>query len=422
MIAPGVNRFQSEPLKLKMHKQGPIILSATLQAWAPRAVARRLRQAWRKALQQLLWRLRRRQLAHNFARTASAKLYGTLLQNPHAEAILRDFRWREYQRVNPDLHFDSEAEAKRHFVYNGYAEQRLVDLDRCNRLDPGYYRRRYPELGLTSDATAQAHYACTGYYENLYANADTEWIAEATLHIFQPGKVGSHAIAAAIEGRYPGGALHLHWPTDLALHYPACSLSYSAIVNRSRARPLRMISASREIVSHVLSGAFQYLSTAASDAGTDLDAEHVLAYLDDAFQGNAATIGGWFDHRFYCGLDIYAHPFDHQRGWIRIRHPTIDLFLYRVESLPQIEADLGAFLELPDFRLGRANAAESKRYRDAYRELMIRYTVPQPLLESLYATPYMRYFFSAQEREGLMQHWSRPRRLAGASHLRRRLG
>lgn len=313
-------------------------------------------------------------------------------------------------RAQPDLAFADEQEARLHLVYNGYREGRICDLDRCNRLDPTYYRQRYAELALDSDATAQLHYCYIGYYEDRFANADTEWLANVDLHIYQPGKVGSHAIAASLAGKYPGTVMHLHWPTDMALQYPACSLTYAYILAHPKSKPVRVISAGRELVSRVLSGMCQYLDTIAKDATGELDMPKAVAYLEDAFLHDCDVVAGWFDHQFHCGMDIYAHSFDHARGYARLRNETVDLFLYRQEDLACLEAPVGEFLGMPDFTLSRHNIAEEKDYEGVYRQLMQQFVVPRSVLEELYATPYMQFFFTEVERKRLIAYWSVPRR------------
>lgn len=52
-------------------------------------------------------------IAPTFRRTTRAgNPLVTMLQNPWAEAILRDFRWHEYMRAYPDLRFAGEQEAR----------------------------------------------------------------------------------------------------------------------------------------------------------------------------------------------------------------------------------------------------------------------------------------------------------------------
>ena len=102
-------------------------------------------------------------IAPALSRKARPNTYATLLQNPYAEAILRDFSWLEYMRAQPDLTFANEQDARWHLVYNGYREGRLCDLGRCNRLDPAYYRQRYglsdlfPICGIIASDPQEAH-------------------------------------------------------------------------------------------------------------------------------------------------------------------------------------------------------------------------------------------------------------------------
>lgn len=355
------------------------------------------------------WQQRKQELHCAFATSPAPDVYRTLLHNPHAARILRDFHWYEYMRANPDLHFATHEDARRHFVTKGYDERRLMDLDRCLPLVPSYYCKRYPELNLASDAAAQVHYSYAGYYEGRFANADTEWLCNTNLHIFQFGNVGSHSIAAALEGRTEQRVLHLHWPADLALNYPCCSVSYRQIVHHPRPQALRIISASREIVSRVLSGAFQYLSTHRLGSPGVIDMDRVNDYLEKSFFNDCEVVAGWFDHQFYCGLDIFSHPFDHQRGHVRISHPLVELFLYRVEDLPRLDNALAEFLGTPSFRVPRKNVGREKSYSEAYHQLMATYTVPREVLDELYATPYMRYFYSDEERARFEEYWSHPR-------------
>jgi hypothetical protein len=344
-----------------------------------------------------------------FSRKLGPPTYPTMFQNPHAEAILRDFCWHEYMRTQPDLVFACEQEARQHLVYNGYREGRICFPDRCSRLDPGYYRQRYPELLLESDERAQLHYCYVGYYEKRFANPDTEWLFNANLHVYQPGKVGSHAIAAALEGRYEGSVLHLHWPTDIALNYPSCSLTYEHILGHAREKPVKVISGARELVSRAISGAFQYLDTIGQDEVEELSSAEVIEHLEDTFLHNCDVLTSWFDHQFYCGLDIYKHQFDHEQGFVRLGNETIELFLYRHDKLPALEKSLGEFIGAPDFKLPYTNAGKDKHYSAAYKETKERLVIPKELLVSLYETPYMRFFFTDMERRRLIEYWSTKR-------------
>ena len=327
-----------------------------------------------------------------------------LFQSPYAEQILRDFRWREYLLANPDVAAtgNTEAHAFGHFFHQGYYERRIYDPKRLDGFDPGYYRERYPEIALDNDAEAQIHYCYQGWYEKRVPNRDSAWLYDANLHVFQMGKVGSHAINAALQDAgYDGGVIHLHWVTDLAIGYPSNRLPYSSILVHPRERPVKVISAAREIVSWALSGMFHFHGAAT------LNVADAVAMVEERFWSQCQNGLRWFDHRYFCGLDVYAHPFDHDAGWSRIRYGGIDLLLYRQEDLSRLEAPLAEFLDLGALSLPKRNVGEDKGYADLYGKVMREFRMPGNLLSTLYDTPYMRHFYSDAERERAYARWVR---------------
>lgn len=327
-----------------------------------------------------------------------------LFQSLHAERILRDFRWREYLHANPDVaaNGNDEAHAFRHFFYQGYYERRIFDPKRIHGFDPGYYRERYPELGLANDAEAQIHYCYQGWYELRVPNRDSAWLYDADLHIFQMGKVGSHTISRAVqEAGYEGNLIHLHWVTDLVHGYPSNRLPYSRILVHERERPVKVISATREIVSWAISGQFQY------QGGALINVRDAVAMIEERFWGACQDGLRWFDHRYFCDLDVHASPFDHAAGFTRIEHGGIDLLIYRQEDLPRLGTTFAAFLDLPDVSIGAVNVGSGKRYATLYREVVRRFRLPGNLLSTLYDSPFMRHFYSDDERQQAYERWVR---------------
>lgn len=327
-----------------------------------------------------------------------------LFQSPYAEQILRDFRWREYLLANPDVAAtgNTEANAFGHFFLQGYYERRIYDPKRLDGFDPGYYRERYPELALADDAEAQIHYCYQGWYEKRVPNRGSAWLYDADLHVFQMGKVGSHTIGGALQDAgYDGRVIHLHWVTDLVHGYPSNRMSYSSILVHPRERPVKVISAAREIVSWTLSGMFH------NQGAATLNVADAVAMVEERFWNQCQSGLSWFDHRYFCDLDVYAHPFDHDAGWSRIQHRGIDLLLYRQEDLSRLEAPLAAFFDLDTLRLPQRNVGEDKGYADLYRKVMREFRMPGNLLSSLYDTPYMRHFYSDAERERAYARWVR---------------
>jgi Putative capsular polysaccharide synthesis protein len=327
-----------------------------------------------------------------------------LYQSPYAERILRDFRWREYLRANPDVAAtgDDEAHAFNHFFHQGYYERRIFDSKRLDGFDPGYYRARYPELDLIDDAQAQIHYCYQGYYDARVSNADTGWLYDADLHVFQMGKVGSHSIGRALhDAGYEGRLVHVHWTTDLYFGYPSCRLPYSQILAHSRETPVRVISGVRDIVSWTLSGLFQY-------HGHHLcSVADMKTMIEERFWEQCRNGLRWFDHGYFCGLDVYAHPFDHAVGYARIEHDPIALFVYRQEHLDRLAEPMAGFVGLPQLRLSAYNDGSRKAYAELYAGVLRDFRLPGNLLSTLYDSPFMRHFYSDAERERGYARWVR---------------
>jgi len=326
----------------------------------------------------------------------------SLFQHPHADLILTEFRWRAYLRANPDVAANNtdEASARRHFYYTGYYERRIFEPARLHGFDGAYYRERYPELALASDADAHVHYCYVGYYEGRTANRDVAWFQDADLHVFQMGKVGSHSIAAGLKAAgSERKVIQLHWMADFHITFPHLRVPYRQLLLRPRDKPVQVISATREIVSWTIASLFQYFGR--EFASTD----EARALFEERFWETAQAGLSWFDHGYFCGLDVYRTPFPHEAGMVRIVHPPIDLLVYRQEDLPRLSGELAGFLGMPDFVLGEANVGETKDYSDMYREFAADFRLPGNLLARLYDEPMMRHFYSDDEREAGFRRW-----------------
>ena len=326
----------------------------------------------------------------------------TFYQFPFSGNIIRDFRWREYLAANPDVAEagGGEAEAFAHFFHQGYYERRIFDPKRLDGFDPGFYRKRYPELALTSDAAAQVHYCYQGWYEQRVPNSDSAWLSDARLHVYQMGKVGSHSIAdALLASGYEGGVVHAHWMTDIMTAFPGNRLCYSRILVHDRDEPVRVISATREIVSWTLSTLFQY------HGDRMLNAADAKVLIEERFWNQCKNVLQWFDHQYYCGLDVYAHPFNSEEGYTRIRHPGMDLMIYRQEDLPRLDKPIADFLGLPELRFRARNVGGSKAYSSIYASILRNTRLPAALLDEIYDTPFMRHFYSDAERDKARARW-----------------
>ena len=328
---------------------------------------------------------------------------------PFAAEVLGDLRRECYEAANPDLGFRDLEHARWHLAQTGFYEGRLFDKERIRTLDPGWYRRRYPELELVDDADAQRHYAYRGYYEKRLPNESTEWLANATLHIYQLGRVGSHSIASAVAEYWTGGMLQAHWPADFRLAFPQCGLTYSELVRYPKSGPIHFVSGVRELVGRHVSGTLQYLHTHGQQVLATMSAADICEYLRAALFTDCETTAAWFEHQFYFDYDVYAHEFDTQRGHGVWETEGARGLIYRFESIADLGSGLGEFLKIPRVVLERRNTSSSLQQKELVKRAQSDFVLSSTELDRIYDCDYMRHFYTADERQAFRHYWCKPR-------------
>lgn len=120
----------------------------------------------------------------------------------------------------------------------------------------------------------------------------------------------------------------------------------------------------------------------------------------------------WFDMEIkeLFGLDVFAFPFDHDRGYTLIEQGNVRLLILRLEDLdrtlnPGLRELVGA--RYHDWE-GRANVGARKERGEQYRELVENFRLRRSVGEKVYGTTYARHFYTPAEREDLLEQWTRP--------------
>ena len=136
---------------------------------------------------------------------------------------------------------------------------------------------------------------------------------------------------------------------------------------------------------------------------------HLFGYLDNYRQNRKY---GWeFDWYDQCikqelGVDVYAYPFDKEKGYTIIKTDYVEIFLYRLEDLNNLEKELAEFIDCPEFHLIRGNRNTDKEYQFAYKEFMKVFKVPQELVDFYYKdNPYMNHFYSEEQKQEMVKRW-----------------
>lgn len=116
----------------------------------------------------------------------------------------------------------------------------------------------------------------------------------------------------------------------------------------------------------------------------------------------------WYDQclKRELGVDVYAFPFDREKGYAIIRTDYVEIFLYRMEDLNNLEKELADFVGNSDFHLLDANRSTDKEYQFAYKEFMKTFNPPQELIDFYYkGNPYMDHFYTEEQKKEMLKRW-----------------
>lgn len=119
----------------------------------------------------------------------------------------------------------------------------------------------------------------------------------------------------------------------------------------------------------------------------------------------------WFDMetRPLYGVDVYAQPFDRERGYAIYRSDFADVLLLKLEKLNECAADaLREFMGLNDFKLVESNTAEDKSYADLYKAFRRELALPEAYLDRMYGSRFARHFYTDAELAALRHKWLAP--------------
>jgi RNAse (barnase) inhibitor barstar len=322
--------------------------------------------------------------------------------------------YRTHGHVNgkSDLAGLSDRELLSHFVRRGYIEGRPYNRYFHAFFDPFFYMAKYPDLNLESVHQAMKHWMYHGVFEGRVPNRGTQDLVEARIHLFQMGKVGSKSIERAIRATgYSDILPHLHWQNEIMVTYSDCFFTYEEIIQRSEASDLNFVAGVREPISRLLSGLFE----ATKDPKSSLTVERLQAMTLLNSQDLLAELGpqielqlNWFDHKFYCDLDIYSVPFNSEKGFLQVQnmngYQARKAFVYRLDKLDTLWDSLSAFLNMP-FDQTHANRAEEKSGAEEYENVIKTLKFPIEYLQKVYSSKFCQHFFSQDEIAAFIERW-----------------
>jgi hypothetical protein len=108
------------------------------------------------------------------------------------------------------------------------------------------------------------------------------------------------------------------------------------------------------------------------------------------------------------GVDVFAQPFDIERGYQIYHSESADVLLLKLEGLSNhVAPAMDEFLGLPDFELIRANEGDDKWYGELYQEFKSKVPLPASYLDKMYQSSFTRQFYSSVEIDTLLAKWSK---------------
>jgi Putative capsular polysaccharide synthesis protein len=313
------------------------------------------------------------------------------------------YRTAIHHGSRPDLIDLSRDELLLHNIKRGRIEGRTYNQRILQYLDTNFYKSTYPELGVEDEAHAQRHWLYDGVFQKKSPNSVTEQIKKACIHLFQMGKVGSKSIEKSLRiSGHTEHIMHLHFANQMITSYPDCYYSYPEIIRDSPGNIL-FLTGVREPIGRILSGWIE--STKSHESSMNLD--HLNDLLDDPIgiekelekelEKDIDIITNWFDHNFYCGLDVFSKPFNQEKGYATISGDRHKVFVYTVEKLDDIWEVLSIFLG-SDLRCVRINETKSKGSRELeFLHKISTIKLPQRIIEKAYDNQYSRHFWSLND-------------------------
>lgn len=266
---------------------------------------------------------------------------------------------------------------------------------------------------------------CCGF--PIKALEELETYNSNTIWNWQPGKVASRTICNRL--RQAGiTCIHLH-----TLNYPAHVLGeslrevWTKKINGKFSKKIKIITSVREPLSRDYSAFWQsfemehaYLMSLFNKDFQKMYEDYVALILNGyrlASEKMGCTLPSiwcdefeWFNEeiRRYSDIDVYAYPFDKERGYQVIEKDNVQLFIFKVEKLDDIMSALCDFVGCDNLSRQDTNKAENKIYHLAYKEFKKTVRLSSGYVDHYYKNnEYVNHFYTTEEKDTFLKQWKK---------------
>jgi hypothetical protein len=171
---------------------------------------------------------------------------------------------------------------------------------------------------------------------------------------------------------------------------------------------VKVIALVREPVGRNISYYFQALDDIwqTPSAHRNVELERLVAEYHDRINHQRAI--NWFDNEFkpVLGIDVYAHPFPRDKGFLRITSGPYEVLLMRHDLDDRLkEKCLAELIGVPAVSLTPKNVGTQKVYSSTYTEFLKRIRLSEDYVDRMLGSKYARHFYSAEELARLRAKW-----------------
>jgi hypothetical protein len=122
----------------------------------------------------------------------------------------------------------------------------------------------------------------------------------------------------------------------------------------------------------------------------------------------------WFDDELkeVFGVDVYAEPFDMQKGYQIYANGNTRVLLIRTENLSKCAVEaFELFFGAGGFKL--APAPHSWRNQPAYERFLEELILPDSYIDRMYGSKFARHFYTEEQLAGFRKKWTKNRAVKG---------
>lgn len=238
--------------------------------------------------------------------------------------------------------------------------------------------------------------------------------------IYSMGKVGTTTVYSLIRKQYPQfPIIQVHFMSDYWVKEVLPQLNpefhnniliadkaYKLIEDHPQHR-IKVVTMVREPMAREISDIFQnWKGLFAVDSMSSLTFLRLKEYLD---KHDHHYVLNWFDSEFksYLDFDIYAHPFDIEKGYSIYKTTKMDILVIRTDRLNDCVVE--AISKLCGIKVkltGSTNTIEQKDNNELYFELIKGYEASPEKLRLLYTSRLVKHFYTEFEINAFIKKWS----------------